>query len=710
MSDENALATEQTTETTPPLLPARMLNEFTYCPRLAWLEWVQGEFAHSSDTLDGALQHRRVNQPVGHLPPPDTEAVPKHRRSKPQRAEPADANQEPHHEDGDTGAPSDTIHARSIHLSAPQEGLTAIIDLVEDDASLPLTPDAPSPAVLPVDYKRGTLPDLPDRAWEADRVQLCAQGLILRENGYRCSSGVLYYVASKTRVPIAFDEALCTRTRELARQFREHIRRDSMPPPLDGSSKCPRCSLVGICLPDETNLLRRLRQPLQTDTGAQDIRGPGGQAGKPDVPVRPLIPARDDSRALYVQDQGAYVGKKGDCLTVSCRQGLATNGHGQQVAEVRLPELSHVSLFGNVQVSSQALCALLDAQIPVLYFSFGGWFRGMTLGLPSKNIELRRRQFARAECAEDALALSRRLVTAKIENQRTLLRRNGDPPQTALDEMKTLAGRAAHCDSLASLLGLEGNAARLYFQNLPTMLRPRVDANGTQAFIPPSCSKTQCGQDARGTVGQVFQPDTSGSDAPVRLSASPEPAQQVPPDTRRQGIGDPVDQTVKPDVHAANGFSFSFEKRNRRPPADPVNAMLSYAYAILAKDLTIACWMVGLDPFLGFFHQPRFGRPALALDLMEEFRPVIADSVVLTAINTGVVRASDFLRRGSAVALTPDGRKRFLQAYERRMDSLVTHPVFEYQISYRRVLEVQARLLGRWLLGEIAEYPSFLVR
>jgi CRISPR-associated protein Cas1 len=117
-----------------------------------------------------------------------------------------------------------------------------------------------------------------------------------------------------------------------------------------------------------------------------------------------------------------------------------------------------------------------------------------------------------------------------------------------------------------------------------------------------------------------------------------------------------------------------------------------------------------LDPLLGFFHQPRFGRPALALDLMEEFRPLIADSVVIIAVNTGVVSPRDFIRAPGSCALTIDGRKRFLQAYERRMDQLVTHPIFGYRVSYRRVLEVQARLLGRVLLGEIDEYPSFRTR
>src|SRR5690606_38764 len=131
---------------------------------------------------------------------------------------------------------------------------------------------------------------------------------------------------------------------------------------------------------------------------------------------------------------------------------------------------------------------------------------------------------------------------------------------------------------------------------------------------------------------------------------------------------------------------------------------------LLTKDWTIAVASVGFDPFLGFYHRPRYGRPSLALDLMEEFRPLVADSVVLQLVNTGAVGPSDFVRSSLGVAIKPPARKKVLQAYERRMGQLVTHPVFDYRISYRRVLEVQARLLGRFLLGEIPHYPAFTTR
>lgn len=167
---------------------------------------------------------------------------------------------------------------------------------------------------------------------------------------------------------------------------------------------------------------------------------------------------------------------------------------------------------------------------------------------------------------------------------------------------------------------------------------------------------------------------------------------------------------MKEPEDPARQLRFDFATRNRRPPRDPVNAVLSFLYAMLAKELTVTALAVGLDPYLGFYHRPRFGRPSLALDLMEEFRPLVADSVALSLINQGELNARSFLVRGDACSLTPEGRRTTIDAYERRMDSLVSHPVFGYSVSYRRVLEIQTRMLSRALTGEIANYPTFRTR
>ena len=552
-----------------PLLPARMVNEFVYCPRLAYFEWVDGEFADNAETTEGRFHHRRVDQaPV--------------RKSR----------QTENQESGET-----TIHQRSVWLSSEGLGVTAKIDLVEGEGQ----------AVVPVDYKRGKRPHTTQGAWEPERVQLCVQGLLLREQGFTCERGVLYFVGSRERVEVLFDEELVARTREFLDGMRTMTQATVAPPPLVDSPKCPRCSLVGLCLPDEVGWLR---QPHNDDLPA----------------LRKLIPTNDDALPLYIQTPGAKLGKDGECLKVK--------DHDDVIGEARLVETSQVVLYGAVQVSTQVVQELCKRNIPLVYCSSGGWFYGMTTGLLHKHVELRRRQYAVAADRERCLQLARRFVQAKIANCRTLLRRNHRAaPDTVIQDLKNDHAHAGTVESLESLLGVEGTAARRYFSEFAGMLK-----------------------------------------------------------------------------EAEPGARFDFEGRNRRPPRDPVNAMLSLLYSMLAREWTVTLQSVGLDPYLGFYHQPRYGRPALALDMMEEFRPLIADSAVLTAINNGEIQQSDWFERMGSVTLTPEGRRRLIETYERRMGQEITHPVFGYQISYRRVLEVQARLLGRYLLGEIPELPPFTTR
>jgi len=558
-------------------VPARMVNEFVYCPRLAYLEWVQGDWADNADTAEGRFTHRAVDRPSGALPPPD----------QPEEVQ------------------IEKIHARSVWLSAEEEGLTTRIDLIEAEGD----------AVTPVDYKRGSAPDLPEGAWEPDRVQLCAQALVLRANGYTCHSGVIYYAASKTRVTVVFDEALIARTRQAVRDLRAMAAAGRIPPPLVDSPKCVRCSLAPICLPDEVNYL----------TAA-------GQA-EPARELRRLVPARDDAAPLYVQEPGARVSKSGECFEVWLKD--------ERLCQARIFETSHIALFGAAQITTPALIEALDRGINVAFFSMGGWFKGLAHGPAHKNVALRIAQYRAALDPARSLALARAFVAAKIRNCRTMLMRNcAEQPKETIAALRQLAKEAQRAETIPELLGIEGNAGRLYFAAFAGMLKPR--------------------------------PSAESSDPPE--------------------------------------WPFDFEGRNRRPPRDPVNALLSFAYSLLVKELTVLAQIVGFDPYLGFYHQPHYGRPSLALDVMEEFRPLIADSVVITAINTGVIGARDFVRSGPTAALTPAGRKKFIQVFEHRISDLITHPIFGYRISYRRVLEVQLRLLGRVLDGELAGYPAFTTR
>ena len=172
-----------------------MVNEYVYCPRLAYLEWVQGEWRDSADTVAGAYVHRRVDREDRPLPPAE--------------------------ELHEAGQP----RTRSVTLSSSRLGLIAKIDLVESDGD----------TVVPVDYKRGKRPHVPAGAYEPERVQLCVQGLLLEENGYRCAEGVLYYAESRERVRVVFDDELRATTRRSVAGLRLVAASGRIPPPLQDS-------------------------------------------------------------------------------------------------------------------------------------------------------------------------------------------------------------------------------------------------------------------------------------------------------------------------------------------------------------------------------------------------------------------------------------------------------------------------------------------
>ncbi len=550
------------------LVPARMVNEWVYCPRLAYLEWVEGEWADSGDTAEGRRAHARVDSGGGRL-------------AAPEEAE------------GEIG------RARGVTMSSQRLGIIAKMDVV----------DLEDGVAMPVDFKKGKRPHVAAGAYEPERVQVCAQAMILEDNGYRVEQGALWYAGSRERVPVILDEQLRARTHEAISGLRSAAAAGRRPPPLRDSPKCPRCSLAGICLPDETNLFDR-----------------GG-------PPRPLNPSDDPARPLYVQTPRARLRKSGERLVVDVE--------GEKT-ELPLIEVSDVAIYGPASVTTPALHALMQAEVPVSWFTSGGWFVGHTVGTGHRNVAVREAQYRAAFDERRCLQLARGLVRAKVRNSRTLLRRNwraerGEGPEKdrALGRLKRVARESEDAASAQQLLGIEGEGAAIYFRCFEKML---VASTG------------------------------------------------------------------------AEKERFDFTTRNRRPPTDPVNAMLSLGYAVLTRAFTNVVSSVGLDPYFGFYHRPRHGRPALALDLMEPFRPIVADSTVVQAINNGEVRPGHFVRNGAACALNAAGRRAFIAAFERRMEQETTHPVFGYRVTMRRLIEVQARLLARFLQGEIAEYPHYLPR
>jgi CRISPR-associated protein Cas1 len=545
----------------PELLPARILNEHVYCPRLAYLEWVDQRFEDNQDTVEGRFVHRRVDR----------------ERSRPP----------------DRDAPEGLPPITSVTVGSERIGLIAKIDLLEERGG----------TVVPIEYKRGRPRSAQEPLWEPELAQVCAQVLLLREAGYRVERAEAYFAETRTRHNVQITEALVDWTLSAIAAARATAAADEAPAPLVDSPKCPRCSLVGICLPDEVNALR-----LEQST-----------------PPRRLVAGDPPATPLYATTQGSRLTKRGGRVVLL--------EEGREVASRRLLDVSHVAVHGNVDVGSALLRECFAAGVPVLWFTAGGWFRGHAVGMPDKRVAVRMRQHRAA--AIGAPELSSAFVAGKIRNGRTLLRRHGgEGVRRVIGQLAELARRAESERSSASLLGLEGTAARLYFEHFPALLRAPHD-----------------------------------------------------------GVG-----------------RFDLEQRNRRPPRDPVNALLSFAYTLLVKDTVVAALAAGLDPYVGLYHRPRFGRPALALDLAEEFRPLIADSVVMTAINNGEVRASDFIERAGAVALTGDGRRRFIGTYERRMTSELRHPLFDYRASYRRTLEIQARLLAATLVGDVPEYRPLTTR
>ena len=554
-----------------PLVPARMVNEFVYCPRLAYLMWTQSEWSDSADTVDGRRVHARADRPGPPLPSPDIIA----------ETEP-------------------TLTTRAITLSSATLGVIARIDIAE----------AEDGAVTPIDYKRGKRPHIAQGAYDPERIQVCLQALLLEEHGYRVADAAIWYAESRERVRIPLDDALRAAARAAVHELRLLVAQGRIPPPLTDSPKCPRCALVAICLPDEVSALH----------------------GSPLAP-RPIAVPADEALPLIVQSQRARINKEGETLKIT------DEDQGETTA--RLIDISDLVLFGNVNITTPALTALLERDIPVTFLSHGGWFRGIAHGLGHRNVELRTAQYRQSFDEAFCLRFARDLVAAKIANQRTILRRNGrDDAERGivLDRLSAARRSTGRAASPGELLGFEGDAAATYFRAFANLLSPPKAADPAEAM------------------------------------------------------------------------AFRFDARNRRPPTDPVNAMLSLAYAMLARHLTVALASVGLDPYRGFYHAPRYGRPALALDMMEPFRPIIADSVVLSVVNTGELGAGDFVVATTGTALTAAGRRRFVEAFERRLSQETTHPLFGYRVSMRRLLLVQARLLSRFLLGELPVFPHHLPR
>jgi CRISPR-associated protein Cas1 len=563
------------------LLPARMVNEVVYCPRLFWLEHVAGAFDDNAHTVLGQHSHRRVDTRGGEVHIADAGGV--------------------------------NVIERGTWLSSATLGVSAKLDRVISDAERP-------GCVLPVDTKKGKGPR-EGGLWPSDEVQLVLQALLLRDAGHRTERIAAYYESERRRVTVELDEKSIARAHAGIAEARRVRALTMSPPPLIDSPKCPGCSLVHICQPDEVHA-------VIDDIDASE-----------QAPLRRVVPPEDDRRSLVVTSSTARIGIDREEIVVIDRE---TDEEGNEVkAESRLglARIATLSIFGRAQLSMPALHALARAGAPVALFSSSGFFHGLVVAAHNNRVDVRMAQYD-ARGTERALEIARVLIADKIASSRTLLRRNrvetsdddpGDVDDAKLLRLQRLVVEAGEAKDASHLLAKEGEAAKHHWAGFSSMLT-RTDA------------------------------------------------------------------------------AFAMDGRRRRPPPNPTNAMLSFLAGMLARDCTLAVALAGLDPFLGVFHTPHHGRPSLALDLMEPFRPLLVDSVVLGVVRRGEVVPRSFVRTGAAVSMDKDTRRALAAAYERRLSEEITHPRFGYRISYRQTLAVQARLLARALVGEIPALPSFRTR
>lgn len=331
---------------------------------------------------------------------------------------------------------------------------------------------------------------------------------------------------------------------------------------------------------------------------------------------------------IYITRPDCYLNKERE--TVVIRQGDIKLG------QFPMRALQSIMCFGQVSVSPALMAACIDADVGLSFFTEFGRFQAQVVGMPKGNVLLRRTQYRWADDDEKSVSVARLMVAAKVGNCRTVLlreqRNHGEHEEmtAAAQALVSLLERIRNACSVPRLMGLEGEAASVYFGVFTHLLR-------------------------------------------------------------------------------AKGFEFC--GRVRRPPADPVNALLSFAYVLLASECASALAGVGLDPYVGFLHQDRPGRKSLALDLMEELRAPLADRFVLTLINRSQIKSTDFVTEASgAVRLKDESRKALLGAYQDRKREAVRHPYMGESVELGLLPHAQALLLARHLRGDLDFYTPFIVR
>src|SRR6266852_5037544 len=362
---------------------------------------------------------------------------------------------------------------------------------------------------------------------------------------------------------------------------------------------------------------------------------------------------------LYLTEDYSLVRRDGeDMLLVQIPEKQGKNGAVQAPARkerIPLVKIDEVVVLGEVTLTASAMHLLLERDIEITFLGHYGQFKGRLSPPFSKNAILRMAQYRAHQEMTERCELARRFVIGKLSNQRQRLLRYNRTRQDA--EVSRAIKQIT--DLLSSLATLPVHQ--------PPGMKPLTTGDHR---IEGTALETILGMEG------------AGSAAYFRCFGKLLTDQQQWP----------------------------FPGRVKRPPTDPVNALLSFGYSLLASKVASAVQLVGFDHFVGYLHSSFYGRPALALDLMEEFRPIIVDSVVVDILNHRMLTPADFVVELGGYRLKQEKRTIFFTKFEERLNQEMQHPTFGYKTSYRRCLELQARLLAKVVTGEIDEYPPFHIR
>jgi CRISPR-associated protein Cas1 len=510
----------------------------------------------------------------------------------------------------------ETPEKRSVEVASQRWGLVGKVDAVRRRDG----------AWVAIEHKRGRCrrdEKKKPQAWPSDRIQAIAYAVLLEEAfGEPVPQARVRYHADGVTAFVEIDEAARRDLTAAIQRARELRRTTDRPPVTENENLCPRCSLAPVCLPEEERLAKEEQLAEETGGGdpsliAEEEAGES-QAGKPDVQPR-LFPSRREQQTLHIVSPRAHLGRSGAAL-------LLTNEDEKQ--KIPIEQIDSVVVHGYGQVSTQAihLCALHG--VAVQWFTMGGKFAAGTASSPGR-VQQRIRQYTGLADPAKRIDLARRLVAAKIETQRRYVLRASREEvadrawcRPRLDQMRSVLADVPKAESAATLLGLEGTAARGYFD----CLRVLIDKG-------------------------------------------------LPEELRADG-------------------------RNRRPPRDRFNCLLSFGYALLQSLVHRTLLAVGLEPALGFYHQPRTSAPPLVLDVMELFRTLLWDIPLIGSLNRGQWdAAADFSVTPGQVWLSDAGRRKAIGLFEERLTESYQHPHTGQSLSYSRIVELETRLLEKEWTG-----------